>query len=60
MHRFRGRDRGSGPPEKSQIYRVSPDPLKNHKHSLLGHHRHAIKMAFRWWADDGLLIVVFK
>ena len=28
------------------------------QHSMLGHHRHASEMAFRWRTEDGLLIVV--
>ena len=41
-------------------YSVSsgPDPLKPSQLSMLGQ-RKAIKMAFRWRADDGPLIVVF-
>ena len=26
---------------------------------MLGHHRHASEMGFRWQADDGPLLVVF-
>ena len=40
-----------------------PDPLNNHKASNVGpslaSQRIAIKMAFRWRADGGWLIVVF-
>ena len=38
---------------------ADPDLLKNNKATkpalMLGHHR----PAFRWWADDGTLLVVF-
>ena len=62
--------RGADPPESLKNIgfhsNIGPDPLKitklpNH-HSMLSHHRHASetpKMAFRWRADDGPLIVVF-
>ena len=57
----RGLGSGSGPPLKNHknigfSSNTGPDPLKITKlpsqHSMLGHHR------FRWWADDGPLIVV--
>ena len=42
---------------------ICPDPLKNHKlpsqHSMLGHHRHASEMPFKWRVDDCPLIVAF-
>ena len=46
---------------------TSPDPLKNHiatkPAANVGpsstRHRNAILMAFRWWANDGPLLVVF-
>ena len=46
---------------------TGPDPLKNHKATKPAfnvgpspvHQRNAISMAFRWWVDDGPLIVVF-
>ena len=59
------------PPEKSQnigfLAILVWTPRKNTKlpnqHSMLGHHRHAsetpIKMAFRWRANDGPLMLVF-
>ena len=74
MHGSRSGDRGSGPPPppgesqsclvhyqywsgshgKSQLPR---------RHSMLGHHWPAsktpFKWRFRWWADDGQLLVVF-
>ena len=61
-------------PEKSQKYRVSwhlsntgPDPLKNHKAAKPAFNvetspagqQNAISMAFRWWVDDGPVLVVF-
>ena len=60
------------PPEKSQKYtgrassNTGPDPLKNNKATKpafndgpsSARQRNAIEMAFRWWADDGQLIVV--
>ena len=66
-----GGDRGSGPPEKSQKYRVLSntglDPLKitnlRSQHSMLGHHRPASETSFKWrfsWrADDGPPVVLF-
>ena len=46
---------------------TGPDPLKNHKATKPAFNvgpssacqGNAIEMAFRWWADDGQLIVVF-
>ena len=46
---------------------TGPDPLNNHKATKpafndgpsLARQRNAIEMAFRWWADDGPLLVVF-
>ena len=64
-------DRLDPSPDKSKSCRVlsntGPDHLKNHKTSKpackvlpsLANHRNAIYMAFRWWANDGLLILVF-
>ena len=44
---------------KGFLSNTGPDPLKITKlpnqHSILGHHRHAIEMAFRWRADDRYL-----
>ena len=63
---------GLGPPLKNHKNigspsNTGPDPFKITKlpsqHSMFGHHRHAeqnaILMAFRWWADDGPILVVF-
>ena len=49
------------PTGKSQIYigfvsNTGPGPLKNHKANIIG--TPANYTAFRWRADDGLLIVV--
>ena len=46
---------------------TGPDPLKSHKTAkpafnvgpLSPRQRNAISMAFRWWVDDGLALVVF-
>ena len=45
---------------------TGPDPLKfsrlPRQHPTLGHHRHASETpfkSFRWWADDGPLLVIF-
>ena len=46
---------------------TGPDPLKNHKATKpafnvgpsSARQRNAITMAFRWRADDGLILVVF-
>ena len=42
---------------------TGPDPLKNHKASMKGRHRHASETPFKWefcWrVDDGPFIVVF-
>ena len=32
---------------------TGPDPLKNHKHSMLGHHRHASKTPFNGISLEG-------
>ena len=67
-------DRGSGPsPHKNHkilgfLSNTSPDPLKNYKAtkpafnvgSSSTHQRNAIKIAFRWRADDGPLLVVIR
>ena len=70
----RGGGRGSGPPppsEKSQNIRflsnTGEDPLKNHKTTKpafnvgpsLARQRNAIKIAIRWRAHNGPLIVLF-
>ena len=43
---------------------TGPDPLKitklSSKHSMLGHHRHAISMAICWPANDVQLIVLYR
>ena len=69
-----GSDRGSGPPpprknDKNIVFlsKNGPDPLKNHEAnkpafnigSSLAHQRSAIKMAFHWRANDGLLLAIF-
>ena len=69
----RGGERGSGPPSPLKnhqnigfLSKTGPDRLKNHKAtkpafnvgSPSARQRNAIKMAFRWWADDGSLWVV--
>ena len=64
----RGGGRGSVSPEKSQnmgfLSNNSTNPLKITKllsqYSMLGHHRNASETPFRWRADDGPLIVVFR
>ena len=61
-----------GPPLKNHknigfLSNTYPDPLKNHKATNQAFNvgessapkRNAIKMAFRWRADDGPFIVVF-
>ena len=59
---------GLDPPLKNHknigfISNTDPDPHKNHKAFNVGpssaRQQNAILMAFRWWADDGPLIVVF-
>ena len=67
-----GGQRVRTPLEKSQnigfLSNTGPDPLKAHKMlctksvcnvgPLSARQRNAIYMAFRWWADDGLLIAL--
>ena len=68
-------DRVSGPyPLKNQkkniwfLSNIGPDPLKNHKATKpafnvgpsSARQRNAISMAFRWWANDCPLTVVFE
>ena len=66
----RGGGRGSGPPLENYkniglFSNTGPDPLKIVKLpsqlSILGHNGHASEtpMAFRWWTEEGPLIVVF-
>ena len=72
MHGSRGGGMGSRPPLKNHkaigfLSNTSPDPLKNHKATKpaanvgpsSARHRNAILMVFRWWTNDGLLLVVF-
>ena len=71
MRGSRGVYRGSGPLKNHKnigfLSNTGPDPLKTHKAtkpafnvgSSSARQGNAIKMVFRWQADDGLLIVVF-
>ena len=69
MRRSRGGTGGPDPPGKSQKYWVFLAilvriPWKMTKlssqHSLSGYHRPASKMPFRWWANDGPLLVLYR
>ena len=63
----RGRGRTPPPPENHKAigflailarirWKITKPP--GH-HSMLGHHRLASEMSFRWWADEGPLLVLF-
>ena len=63
-----GRDRGSGPPLKNHknigfLSNTALDSLLNKRAYNVGptfaRQRNAISMAFRWQANDGLLLVEF-
>ena len=70
-----GGGRGSDPPPPPRenhkdiefLINTGLDPMENHKGTETtfnigppsARQRNAIKMAFRWWADDGPLLVVF-
>ena len=67
-----GRVSGPPPPMKNHkhigfLSNTGPDPLQNDKATklafnngpLLTRQQNAIQMVFRWWANDGHLIVVF-
>ena len=57
-----GSNRVSGTPEKSRKYRVfsntGPDPLKYQKATKPEYNVGRSSVVIRWWADDGLLLML--